>query len=471
MPGTKCVNGLWYVGDRLLIPRIGDIHENLFCLAHDTLGHFGADKSYATLHDAYYWPNMRQDLEKAYIPSCQDCQCNKSQTTKAPGPLHPLPVLDGHGTSVAIDFVSPLKPDQDFNCILTMTDRLGADIHIIPTNIDIKAEDLAVLFFNHWFCENGLPTEIVSDRDKLFISQFWTALTALCGVKLKMSSTYHPQTDGSSEHTNKTVNQSLCYHVDRSQKGWIRALPRIRFAIMNTVNTSTGFSNFQLHLGRSPHLIPPMVPTDLPDTVHAAASSAESVITCVNTDVMEAQDNLLELKIFQEHYANSNRGSEFVYKVGDNVMLSTFHRRREFRKKAAKFFPHWDGPYKIIKSHPESSSYSLKLPPGRNNFPMYYASELKLHVPNDTALFPSWVHSQPGSILTPDGLYEHEIESILNARPRGCSYQFLVRWKGYGPEDDKWLPASLLQDCEALDIWYDSGGDGPGNTQYLPPGF
>jgi hypothetical protein len=73
MPGTKCVNGLWYIGDHLLIPRMGDIHENLFCLAHNSLGHFGADKLYVVLRDAYYWPNMHHDLEKAYIPSCQDC--------------------------------------------------------------------------------------------------------------------------------------------------------------------------------------------------------------------------------------------------------------------------------------------------------------------------------------------------------------------------------------------------------------
>ena len=56
---------------------------------------------------------------------------------KAPGPLHPLPVPDGRGTSVAMDFVGPLKPDNSFNCILTITDRLGADICIIPTRIDI----------------------------------------------------------------------------------------------------------------------------------------------------------------------------------------------------------------------------------------------------------------------------------------------------------------------------------------------
>src|SRR6267154_803453 len=138
-------------------------------MAHDSLDHFGADKSYAILCDAYYWPNMHCDLEKGYIPSCEDCQRNKSCTTKAPRPLHPLPVPDGRGSSIAMDFIGPLKPDDRFNSILTITDRLGADIWIIPTWIDISAEDLAVLFFDHWFCENGLPSEIISDHDKLFI--------------------------------------------------------------------------------------------------------------------------------------------------------------------------------------------------------------------------------------------------------------------------------------------------------------
>jgi hypothetical protein len=82
MKGITNSNGLWYISSRLVIPRVGDIHENLFRLTHDSLGHFGADKSYGSLHDTYYWPNMCWDLEKLYIPSCIDCQRNKSQTTK-----------------------------------------------------------------------------------------------------------------------------------------------------------------------------------------------------------------------------------------------------------------------------------------------------------------------------------------------------------------------------------------------------
>ena len=100
-----------------------------------------------------------------------------------------------------------------------MTDRLNTDIQIIATWTDITVPDLVAVFFNHWYCENGLPLEIISDHDKLF---FWSALHKLMGINLKMSSVYHPQTDGASERTNKTINQALHYHVAQNQKGWVR---------------------------------------------------------------------------------------------------------------------------------------------------------------------------------------------------------------------------------------------------------
>ena len=55
---VRKVNDLWYIGVRLVIPRYNTLRENLFQLAHDCLGHFGADKAYAALCSSYYWPNM-----------------------------------------------------------------------------------------------------------------------------------------------------------------------------------------------------------------------------------------------------------------------------------------------------------------------------------------------------------------------------------------------------------------------------
>jgi hypothetical protein len=122
----------------------------------------------------------------------------------------------------------------------------------------MSAEQFTVLFFNNWYCENGLPLDIVSDCDKLFLSRFWKALHKLTGIKLKLLSSYHLQTDGTSKRSNKMVNQCIRFHVERNQKGWVRMLPPICFQIMNSLNTSTGTSPFQLHIGRSPRIIPPL---------------------------------------------------------------------------------------------------------------------------------------------------------------------------------------------------------------------
>ena len=159
---------------------------------------------------------MHCDLENVYVPGCVECQRNKSTTTKPTGPLHPLPVPDEQGDSVAIDFVGPLPEDKGHNMIVTFTDCLGADVQILPCRTSLTADKLAIIFFNHWYCENGLPLEIISDRDKLFVSRFWKSLHELTGTKIKMSTAYHPQTDGASERTNKTVNQLLQYHVERN---------------------------------------------------------------------------------------------------------------------------------------------------------------------------------------------------------------------------------------------------------------
>jgi hypothetical protein len=258
LPGLEQRDGLLYLNNRLIIPRVAHLRETIFRLAHDQLGHFGSDKSYASIRQSFYWPNMRRDLEDSYILACPKCARNKSRTTKPAGPLHPLPVPNHRGDSIAIDFIGPLPMEHGYDGIMTITDRLGADIRLIPCRMKMKARELANLFFDHWYCENGLPLNIVSDHDKLFTSKFWKALHRLTGVKLKMSTAYHPQTDGASERTNKTVDQALRFFVDRHQTGWVNALPRVRFNIMSTTNASTGYTPFHLHLGRSPRLIPPL---------------------------------------------------------------------------------------------------------------------------------------------------------------------------------------------------------------------
>jgi hypothetical protein len=457
--GVEERDGLLFVGNRLVIPRNHELREQLYQAAHDVMGHFGFDKSYAALRDSYFWPNMREDLEKAYIPSCSKCQRNKSRTSAPAGPLHPLPIPEQRGDSVAIDFIGPLPEDSGFNAIVTMTDRLGgSDVRIEPTRTNVTAEEFAVIFFDRWYCENGLPLDIVSDRDTKFMSKFWKALHRLTGVKLKMSTSYHPETDGASERTNKTVNQILRFHVDRNQSGWVRSLPRVRFAIMNTINRSTGYSPFQLRMGRSPRVLPPL-------TMDAAKEESKipegfqavEMFRQLELDVMDAQDRLLAAKVNQAHYANQDRGAEVKYEVGDLVLMSTENRRRAYKSKGdgrvAKFMPRFDGPYEVTEAHPDSSTYSLKLPFSDVKVDGFHSKLLKLWKPNNPLLFPDRQLPEPGPTLNTDGEPEWLVEKIVDQRKRGKGHQYLVRYVGYGPEDDRWLPGAELDELEAMDKW------------------
>ena len=251
-----------------------------------------------------------------------------------------------------MDFIGPLPDDKGFNCILTISDRLNSEFRLIPTQTDINAKELALVFFDKWYCENGLPLELIMDCNKLFMSRFWHYLSLLTGIKHKASNSYHPQSDGSSERTNKTLIQSLRFHVERNQKGWVSALPRIRFNYMCTINKSTGYSPFMLRFGRDPIVLPPLETAR--DPITQDEIDVHAVITHIYNAVNAAEDNLLLAKISQAFEANKSRDSNksFPYNIGDSVLLSTLHCRSEYLsgngKRVAKFLPRFDGPYPVF---------------------------------------------------------------------------------------------------------------------------
>jgi hypothetical protein len=265
---------------------------------------------------------MQHNLENAYIPVCLECQHNKSCTTKPVGLLHPLPIPDKHCDSVAINFIGPLPIDKGYNSFVTFTDCSGSDIQIIPTNTNLNAEQLAKLFFKEWYCKNGLPLDIVSNCDKLFISCFWKALHKLTGINLKLSSAYHPETDSASKQTNKTVIQCIHFAVEHDQKGWVNALPKVRFDIMNTINASTNFMPFQLQFRKSPRILPPLLALE---NNKEPEPTARDIITQMQPLHLEAKENLLEAKIKQAQQANAHCTNKFPYKTGVCMVLSTSH--------------------------------------------------------------------------------------------------------------------------------------------------
>ena len=140
---------------------------------------------------------------------------------------------------MGVDFIGPLpeSKNQDgvFNSITVVIDRLTAIVHLIPSQIDYKAHQVAKFIFEHIYKLHGLSKSIVSNQDSLFTSVFWKHLHQLIGTKLKMLSIYHPQIDGATDHANKTVTQMLQQCVNQHQTDWIGKLPAVEFATNSTL--------------------------------------------------------------------------------------------------------------------------------------------------------------------------------------------------------------------------------------------
>jgi Chromo (CHRromatin Organisation MOdifier) domain len=173
--------------------------------------------------------------------------------------------------------------------------------------------------------------------------------------------------------------------------------------------------------------------------------------------VLEAKDNLRTAKFNQAFAANQGRSPDPKFEVGDRVMLSTENCRREYKskgsKRAAKFFPRWDGPYEVVQAYPATSTYTLDLPESMNIFPTFHATQLKLYHANDDSMFPTRAHIRPPPLKFADGSEEYFIDSILDERKIGRGRRYLVRWKGYGVEDDSWVAGAELKGTDALKDW------------------
>ncbi|SGY32227.1 BQ5605_C002g01336 [Microbotryum silenes-dioicae] len=415
-PGFSCVDGVLYFEGRMVVPAVPQLREDILHDAHDALGHFSPRKTFHQVSRTFFWPRLRTSCD-AYVSTCDVCQRTKATTTGALGVSHALAVPDGLMQEVALDFVGPLPKSQGFDMLLTITDRLSGYTRLIPSLAADTAKDIAERFHEGWHRFFGPPTRIVSDRDKLFTSHFWRAYHNLMGTRLAMSTSFHPETDGRSERTNKTAIQALRAVVNKQQNNWVRHLVNIEFAINASVNASTNKSPFEVVLGRSPSLLPTSLNRpDLPDV-----PAAKDLIAERKAVLAEVRDALAAAKVRQAEQVNRHRRPEPDIAVGDFVMVDTRDRRLRFKtghRKSAKLFDRFEGPYKVIAANVATSNYTLQLSEGDRSHPTFHVSKLRPYRANDPDLFPNREPARPKPVIV-DGHDEWVVREILEETTRG----------------------------------------------------
>ena len=241
--------------EKILVPRTTSIVNLVLELTHDDVGsgHFGYEKTLEKTRRYFYWPRMAKMIKK-YVTMCDACQRNKPTTQRPAGLLQPLSIPMGRWEDISVDFILelPESPNSKNNIIVVFVDRLMKRAHFIAAKNTITAKDFADIFIKEIYKHHGIPKSITSDRDSKFISKFWQEFTKILKIKANTSTSYHPQTDGQTERTNRTLQQLLRNYVNYNQDNWEDLLLLVEFAYNDAIQDSTKFSPFFADLGRNP---------------------------------------------------------------------------------------------------------------------------------------------------------------------------------------------------------------------------
>lgn len=157
---------------------------------------------------------------REYVVACDICQRAKYDSLSPAGLLQPLPIPSRIWEDISMDFIDGLPCSNHHTTIMVVVDRLSKAAHLVPLSHPYTARSVATKFIDFVVKLHGIPKSIVSDRDPVFISVFWRDLWRLSGTQLKMSSAYHPQTDGQTEVVNRCIEQFLRSFVHDKPKQW-----------------------------------------------------------------------------------------------------------------------------------------------------------------------------------------------------------------------------------------------------------
>jgi len=155
------------------------------------------------------------------MEGCDACQCNKNCTKQPAGKLMPNSIPEKPWTHISADFITKLFLVQGYNSILVVVDQLTKMVHLIPITEKTSAEGLARLFRDNMWKLHGLPESIISDRGPQFVAELMKELNEMLGIKSKLSTVFHPQTDGQIERVNQELEQYLRMFIDHRQKQWL----------------------------------------------------------------------------------------------------------------------------------------------------------------------------------------------------------------------------------------------------------
>jgi len=433
-------------GGKLCIPRA--LRADVIREAHDAIlggGHTGVVKTAAAVSSWYHWPRMMDSIAE-WVAGCDVCHRVKHKNARPYGLLQPLLVPLEHAERVNIDFVTKLPTSEaGYDAVATIIDPLTKRARWIPVKeAELTAEKFATALIKGYVRSRGLPVSIVSDRDTRFTSTFWQSLCSQLGIKLRMFTACHPQSDGQAEKANATLETFLKAYIAqlKSPEQWSRLLPLVEFTYNAAKHKAIGMSPFEADIGYIPRL-----PLDL------LAPGPRTPVSGPGTEYTERlvkilrmlRERMEETQLSMVTEANEHR-QPHPFRIGDSVFLDTrllpvgyanVNPTANDSANSRKFQHPYAGPFTILRMAGENACV-LDIPAHWRLHPVFNVGRLKLSRVDRTREHP------PPPPLHSTATVEYEVESIHKHRGTTVrDLEYLVKWVGY--TEATWEPLANLR--------------------------
>jgi len=218
-------DGLLYYKNRLFIPWKEELLTEIAKGCHDSkvARHFGQEKTIELVRRNFHWENLTEWIND-YVRSCNKCQHNKSPRHWKYGLLQPLEVPYAAWTSISVDIITQLPESQGQTQIMVVVDHCTKMEHFFALATNVTAKDVADIVLREVWKLHGVPSTIIADMDAEVLGEFCESLCKALGIKRRMSTAYHPQTDRQTERTTQVLEGYIRNFVNYNQNDWNQLL-------------------------------------------------------------------------------------------------------------------------------------------------------------------------------------------------------------------------------------------------------